>query len=179
MMRILPTELAKTRVWWWKSHTRINCLKMAILDMSTSMEMKSRCKTTYNKQDTNATFDQRTHTDCRCSLSHNEVGGYNISHISKSKASLKACFTVIWTCSWWITWTWLVGTCLRAWWRNNTNTFSTSLTLGESISYRLISRGPFYYHCLTLIPAWISNYIHYRVGDKFNYPFLNFNGAMA
>ena len=30
---------------------------------------------------------------------------------------------------------------------------------------------------LTLIPAWISNYIHYNVWDEITYPFLNFNGA--
>ena len=29
----------------------------------------------------------------------------------------------------------------------------------------------------TLIPAWISNYIHYNVWDEITYPFLNFNGA--
>ena len=37
--------------------------------------------------------------------------------------------------------------------------------------------GHFYYHGLTLIPAWISNYIHYNVWDEITYPFLNFNGA--
>ena len=26
--------------------------------------------------------------------------------------------------------------------------------------------GPFYLHGLTLIPAWISNYIHYKVWDE-------------
>ena len=35
--------------------------------------------------------------------------------------------------------------------------------------------GPFYQHGLTLIPAWISNYIHYNVWDEVTYPFLNFN----
>ena len=39
------------------------------------------------------------------------------------------------------------------------------------------SRGPFYKHGLTLIPAWISNYIHYNVWDEITYQFLNFNGA--
>ena len=39
------------------------------------------------------------------------------------------------------------------------------------------SHGPFHYYGLTLIPAWTSNYIHYKVWDKFIYPFLNFNGA--
>ena len=28
-----------------------------------------------------------------------------------------------------------------------------------------------------LIPARISNYIHYKVRDEITYPFLNFNGA--
>ena len=28
-----------------------------------------------------------------------------------------------------------------------------------------------------LIPAWISNYIHYNVWGEITYPFLNFNGA--
>ena len=37
--------------------------------------------------------------------------------------------------------------------------------------------APFYLHGLTLIPAWISNYIHYKVWDAITYPFLNFNGA--
>ena len=36
---------------------------------------------------------------------------------------------------------------------------------------------PFYYHGLTLIPAWISNYTDYNVRDEITYPFLNFNGA--
>ena len=39
--------------------------------------------------------------------------------------------------------------------------------------------GPFYYHWLTLISAWISNYTHYNVWDEITYPFLNFNGAIV
>ena len=39
------------------------------------------------------------------------------------------------------------------------------------------TRGPFYWHGLTLIPAWISNCIHYKMLDEINYPLLNFNGA--
>ena len=35
----------------------------------------------------------------------------------------------------------------------------------------------FYLHGLSLIPAWISNYIHYKVWDEITYPFLNFNGC--
>ena len=38
------------------------------------------------------------------------------------------------------------------------------------------SNGPFYLHGLTLIPAWISNYIQYKLWDEITYPFLNFNG---
>ena len=30
---------------------------------------------------------------------------------------------------------------------------------------------------LTLIPAWISNYMHYKMWDEITYPFPNFNGA--
>ena len=30
---------------------------------------------------------------------------------------------------------------------------------------------------LTWIPAWIYNYIHYKVQDEITYPFLNFNGT--
>ena len=37
--------------------------------------------------------------------------------------------------------------------------------------------APLYQHGLTLIPAWISNYIHCKVLDEIAYPFLNFNGA--
>ena len=31
--------------------------------------------------------------------------------------------------------------------------------------------GPFYQHSLTLIPAWVSNYVHYNVWDEIIYPF--------
>ena len=37
--------------------------------------------------------------------------------------------------------------------------------------------GPFYQYGLTLIPAWISNYIYNKVWDEITYQFLNFNGA--
>ena len=36
---------------------------------------------------------------------------------------------------------------------------------------------PFYLHDLTLIPAWINNYIHYKVWGVITYPLLNFNGC--
>ena len=38
-------------------------------------------------------------------------------------------------------------------------------------------QGLFYWHGSKSIPAWISNYIHYKVWDKITYPFPNFNGA--
>ena len=38
-------------------------------------------------------------------------------------------------------------------------------------------RASFYWHGLSLIPAWISNYIHYNVRGEITYPFLNFNGC--
>ena len=37
--------------------------------------------------------------------------------------------------------------------------------------------GPFYWHGLILIPAWISDYIHYEIWDENSYPFLNFNSV--
>ena len=32
--------------------------------------------------------------------------------------------------------------------------------------------GPFYLHGLTLISAWMSNYIHYKLWDEITYPIL-------
>ena len=37
--------------------------------------------------------------------------------------------------------------------------------------------GPFYWHGLTLSPAWISNYIHCKIWDEITNAFLNFNGC--
>ena len=34
----------------------------------------------------------------------------------------------------------------------------------------------FYQHVLTLIPAWISNYIHYKMWDEITYPLKFRNG---
>ena len=39
------------------------------------------------------------------------------------------------------------------------------------------SRNPFYWHGLTLIPAWISNDMSNKVWDEITYPVPNFNGA--
>ena len=36
--------------------------------------------------------------------------------------------------------------------------------------------GPFYQQGLTLIPAWIGNYMPSKVWNEITYPFLNFNG---
>ena len=36
--------------------------------------------------------------------------------------------------------------------------------------------GPFYSHDLTLMPASISHYTHYKVWNEITYPFLHFNG---
>ena len=38
-------------------------------------------------------------------------------------------------------------------------------------------KGPFYQHGSTLVAAWLSEYILYKVWDKINYPFLNINGT--
>ena len=37
--------------------------------------------------------------------------------------------------------------------------------------------GSFYWYGLTLIPAWISKYLHYKVWSALTYLFPNFNGA--
>ena len=53
-------------------------------------------------------------------------------------------------------------------------------------AYKLIRLGPnpsknylepLYQHGLTLIPVWISKYIHYTVWGEITFPFPNFNGA--
>ena len=45
------------------------------------------------------------------------------------------------------------------------------------VSSDIINCVLFYYYGLTLIPAWISNYIHYNMWDEITYPFLNFSGC--
>ena len=37
--------------------------------------------------------------------------------------------------------------------------------------------GPFHKHGLTQIPAWVSEYIRYKVWNKITYPIPKFNGA--
>ena len=47
----------------------------------------------------------------------------------------------------------------------------------DSIIYVYITMGPFHWHGLTLIAAWISNYIHYKMRYQIIYPFRNFSVA--
>ena len=41
----------------------------------------------------------------------------------------------------------------------------------------IINWGPFYLHGPTIIPAWISDYIHNKLCNVITYPLPNFNGA--
>ena len=40
-----------------------------------------------------------------------------------------------------------------------------------------VTRGPFYWHGLTLIPTWISYHMSRKVWVEITYPFPNFNGC--
>ena len=42
-----------------------------------------------------------------------------------------------------------------------------------------VTRDPSYYHGLTLIPTWMSNYIRYKGWDEIACPFPNSNGAIV
>ena len=46
----------------------------------------------------------------------------------------------------------------------------------ELLWFILTTMGPFYYHGLTVIPAWISNHIHYKM-RWITYPCTNFIGC--
>ena len=50
----------------------------------------------------------------------------------------------------------------------------TELSYGKSGQY--YSMGPIYWHALPLMPAWISNNMHYKKWDEITYLFLNVNG---
>ena len=50
------------------------------------------------------------------------------------------------------------------------------MTIVRSVSYPL-TRGPFYYHGLTQIPACMNDYTHYKVWDEIIYLFPNFDGV--
>ena len=45
----------------------------------------------------------------------------------------------------------------------------------DSIIYVYITMGPFHWHWLTLIPAWISNYISSQMRSENIYPFRKFS----
>ena len=69
--------------------------------------------------------------------------------------------------------------CLAGWTQENNHQLSPSLFLWIINYFRKII-----IHFTSAadstdleIPAWISNYIHYKVWDEITYPFLNFNGA--
>ena len=71
-------------------------------------------------------------------------------------------------------------------WHSTNNNFKTSAQASvlynglENYSSKFTftsSSIPFYKDGLTLIPAWISNYMLSKVWDEITYPFLNFNGA--
>ena len=51
------------------------------------------------------------------------------------------------------------------WWLTNTSPFTPMAAMRRR------------YHGLTLIPAWISNYMPGKVWGEITYPFLNFNGC--
>ena len=57
------------------------------------------------------------------------------------------------------------------------NSGSKFLTKAVTASPNDSHLGPLLPTWFNLIPAWISNYIHYKVWDEITYPFLNFNDA--
>ena len=60
----------------------------------------------------------------------------------------------------------------------NLNKHCWKIPYAYFMGYTLVtSRGPFYLHGLTLIPAWISNCIHDRVWDEIINPSPNFKGT--
>ena len=52
-----------------------------------------------------------------------------------------------------------------------------SVLLPLHLHSRLNTSGPFYWHGLTLIQAWISNYMSGKVWGEITYPFLKFNSC--
>ena len=51
------------------------------------------------------------------------------------------------------------------------------LNLSPRRNKKDVISAPFYWHVLTLIPAWMSNYIQFKLCDEITYPSLNFNGC--
>ena len=71
-------------------------------------------------------------------------------------------------------WGWWFETLSRPLWRHRNENGRRNLA-----DEYLNLWGRFYWHGLTLIPAWISSYIHYEVWDEITYSFPNFNGEAA
>ena len=53
--------------------------------------------------------------------------------------------------------------------------FEFHMNFGRMYCIAIASWDPFYWYGLALIPACISNHIHYTVWDEIIYPFPNFN----
>ena len=68
---------------------------------------------------------------------------------------------------------------VKAWTAIILTSLSRNIVLSalEGLIPRAKLLGPFYWHSLTLIPAWRSNYINRKTWDEIIYPFLNFNDA--
>ena len=62
------------------------------------------------------------------------------------------------------------------WWKGGLKDLSWNFQNRRDIAQGTIW-APFYWHGLTLIPAWISNHLPGKVWDEITYPFLNFNGC--
>ena len=50
------------------------------------------------------------------------------------------------------------------------------MLIAPSVCFSNFAMAPFTNMEITLIKAWISNHIRYKVWDEITYPFLNFNG---
>ena len=57
--------------------------------------------------------------------------------------------------------------------RRQVITWNNYVKLDHDVTQSELSVAP----GLTLIPAWVSNHIHYKLWYEITYPFLNFNGA--
>ena len=75
------------------------------------------------------------------------------------------------------------------WWLGNTGLGNVLMPSGTKPLHKPVltkichaicrhsAAGPALFHGLTLIPAWISNYMPGKVWGEITYPFLNFNGC--
>ena len=77
-------------------------------------------------------------------------------------------------------WGWWFETPSCTLWRHrnvqrSSDTIAPCLAMIEISKYTIT--GPFYWHVLDLIPAWISNCTQYIMWGEITYPFPNFNGA--